>query len=627
MQTSLSILKQYWNHDSFRDLQQEIIDSVLSGRDTFAILPTGGGKSVCYQVPAMMNNGLCLVISPLVALMKDQVANLQQRGIKAIAMTGGLSVDETSDLLDNCRFGSYKFLYLSPERLQSDWIVDRLKTLPISLVAIDEAHCVSQWGHDFRPAYLKIALLRDHLPKIPFLALTASATPRVKDDILEHLRMKNATVFQKSFQRENLAYLIYQAEDKLRHIVKILRKYTEPSIIYVRNRKACLDLSRQLQAEGIAASYYHGGLPSGEKDKNMRLWMEEKVQVIVATNAFGMGIDKPNVRTVIHVQLPENLENYYQEAGRAGRNGEKSFAVMLLSPSDIGAAENQFLANLPDKAFLLDVFVKLCTHLQIAYGEGINETFGFNLNKFCLHYGFHPARAFNALQFLDNQGIISFVREYSEKANVQFIIESREVIRYISLNPADEEMMLALVRTYAGIYDQMTGINLPLMAKKSGVIEEKFTAFLQKLQQLGIIELDLKSNDATITFNEIREDDRTINRISKYLEMQNKLRQDQFASVVAFVSTPQCKNRILMAYFGENVKEDCGICSHCTKKTGSRDVAGLQTDILKHLETAPMNSRQLQDITHAEEPEIVWALRKLLDERKIILKGTQYRIA
>ena len=526
MSEALQILKKHWGHDNFRSLQNEIIDSVLSGQDTFALMPTGGGKSICFQIPAMMKDGICLVISPLVALMKDQVANLQQRNIKAIALTGGIKTDEIIDLLDNCQFGNYKFLYLSPERLQSDWILDRIKTLTINLIAIDEAHCVSQWGHDFRPAYLKIANLKEHFPKIPFLALTATATPKVKKDIISELGLNNPQVFQKSFKRDNIAYMVFEIEDKLFRIEQILKKNPQPSIIYVRNRKSCIDVSSQLQSLGFKATYYHGGLSSKEKNNNMQLWIEEKVQVMVATNAFGMGIDKANVKTVIHIQLPENLENYYQEAGRAGRDNEKAFAVLLTNPSDIEQTKNQFIHVLPDKKFLKETFIKLCNYFQIAYGEGINEQYSFNLNQFCSKYNFPVLKTYNAMQFLDRQGIITLSKEFSEKITIQFIIPSKEVIRYISLNPNDEEIILAILRTYPGIYEIPTAFNLQLIAKKSKHSDSEVQAVLEKLYQKGIIEYRSKNNDTTLIFNEIREDDRTINRVSKYLENQNQLKKE-----------------------------------------------------------------------------------------------------
>ena len=416
--TANETLKKYWNHEAFRSSQDEIILSVLAGKDTFGLMPTGGGKSICFQVPAMMMDGICLVISPLIALMKDQVANLQKRDIKAMAIVGGVSTDDLLILLDNCLHGNFKFLYMSPERLQNDFVLERLKNLPINLIAIDEAHCVSQWGHDFRPAYLKINLLKEHFEKVPFLVLTASATKRVKDDIIVQLKLDKPAVFEKSFARPNIAYMVFEVEDKTFRIEQILKKNPESSIIYVRNRKACLDISTQLQSLGFSATYYHGGLSIKEKDKNMQAWMTETAQVIVATNAFGMGIDKANVRTIIHVQIPENIENYYQEAGRAGRNGEKAFAVLLTSQSDKIHSSQQFLGSLPDKIFLKEMYIKLCNYFRIGINEGLDVEFSFNLNQFCARYNFPILKTFNAMQFLDNQGIISLSQGFSEKVSL-----------------------------------------------------------------------------------------------------------------------------------------------------------------------------------------------------------------
>lgn len=629
MQEALSILQKYWKHDSFRTPQAEIIASVLDGKDTFALMPTGGGKSVCFQIPALMKEGICLVVSPLIALMKDQVANLQKIDIKAIALTGGISSDEISDLLDNCQYGNYKFLYLSPERLQSDWILDRIKALPINLIAIDEAHCVSQWGHDFRPAYLKIALLKDHFPKIPFLALTATATERVKEDVITQLGLENPAVFQKSFARENLAYMVFNVEDKLYRLEQILKKNPQPSIIYVRNRKACIDVSSQLNSLGIKATFYHGGLHIKEKDKNMKLWMNEEVQAIVATNAFGMGIDKANVKTVVHIQLPENIENYYQEAGRGGRNGEKAFAVLLNSPSDVQSSESQILNNLPDKKFLNEMYVKLCNFFQIAYGEGINEQFSFNINQFCVQYSFPILKTFNGLQFLDRQGIITLSQEFSEKVTVQFIIESKEVIRYMSLNPQDEEIILAMLRTYPGIYEIITPINIPLLAKKSNCKENQVVAVLNKLQERQIIDYHAKNNDSTITFNEVREDDRTINRVSKYLENQNDLKRRQLQSVLDYVvNDKSCKSRQLLSYFGEKENKNCGICSYCITKNKTDDkVSSVAEKILELLKTSPMSSREIQMYSKFSDDAIIFALQQLLEINKIeILPNNKYTL-
>lgn len=622
MSEALQILKKYWDHDSFRPPQDDIIDSVLKGHDTFALMPTGGGKSVCFQIPAMMQKGICLVISPLVALMKDQVANLQKRNIKAIALTGGIKSDELIDLLDNCQFGNYKFLYLSPERLQSDWILERIKNLPINLIAIDEAHCVSQWGHDFRPAYLKISNLKTHFPKIPFLALTATATPRVKEDIITQLGLENPKSFEKSFERKNIAYMVFEIEDKLFRIQQILSKNPQPSIIYVRNRRACLDTAAQLNSLGFKATYYHGGLSTKEKDKNMQLWMEEEVQVMVATNAFGMGIDKANVKTVIHIQLPENIENYYQEAGRAGRNEEKAFAVLLTSSSDIAQTENQFIYILPDKKFLKEVFIKMCNYFQIAYGEGINEQYSFNLNQFCLRYKFPVLKTYNAIQFLDRQGIISLSQEFSEKITLQFVIPSKEVIRYTSINPNDEEILLAILRTYPGIYDIQTQFNLSLIARKSKHTEIEVQNVLEKLKEKGIVDYHSKNNDTTLIFNEIREDDRTINRISKYLERQNQLKKEQFQAVLHYIKKNKaCKSQLILDYFGEKKATNCGICSYCiTQKTKKENKISLLEEIVALLKTTDLNSREIQIKLNNPSDDVIFALQELLENKSILIK-------
>ncbi|UOK42502.1 MULTISPECIES: RecQ family ATP-dependent DNA helicase [Flavobacterium] len=623
------ILKKYWNHDSFREPQEAIIQSVLEGKDAFALLPTGGGKSICFQVPAMIKPGICLVISPLIALMKDQVQNLQKRNIKAIALTGGISSDETIDLLDNCQFGNYKFLYLSPERLQSDWVLERIKGLPINLIAIDEAHCVSQWGHDFRPAYLKISKLKEYFPKVPFLALTASATQRVQDDICTQLGLTNPAVFKKSFARENIAYMVFEAEDKLFRIQQILTKNPEPSIIYVRNRKACHDVSAQVAAMGFKSTFYHGGLTQKEKGKNMQSWLMEDVQVMVATNAFGMGIDKPNVRTVIHIQLPENLENYYQEAGRAGRNGVKAFAVLLLAPSDIQTTESQFLSVLPDKTFLKEVYIKLNNYFQIGYGEGINETFSFNLNHFCQRYKFPVLKTFNAMQFLDNQGIISLSKEFSEKITIRFSLESREIIRYISMNPSDEPVITAILRNYSGVYEIDTAINTNLIARKSGTSEENVIEVLKRMHQKEICILHSQSNDSQLTFNEVREDERTINRIAKFLQQQNEIKIKQFESVIRYVSDKkQCKSRLLLEYFGETDTKECGICSFCiTQKKTEKSPLEIAKNVLALLKNSPLSSREIENSLELSTEETIFALQLLLENNKVKINNQNQYIS
>lgn len=629
MNEALQLLKKYWNHDNFRGLQAEIIENVLDQKDTFAQLPTGGGKSICYQIPALVQDGLTIVISPLVSLIKDQVENLKSKGIKVIGLTGGISSDEVSNLLDNCQYGNYKLLYLSPERLQSDWILERLKNLPIDLIAVDEAHCISQWGNDFRPAYLKITNLKTHFPKTPILALTASATPQVKQDIISILKLENVSIFEKSFDRANIAYMVFEVEDKLHRMVQILNKNPEPSIIYVRNRKSCIEISRQLQQSGITATYYHGGLSTIEKNKNMTLWTSEKVQVIVATNAFGMGIDKGNVKTVIHIQLPDSMESYYQEAGRCGRNGQKAFAVLLNSPSDYLQAEGQFLAVLPDKAFLTTVYKKLNSYFKIGYGEGIDESFTFNLNEFCAQYQFPTLKTFNAIQFLDRQGIVTLSQEFSQKITVQFLIPSKEMIRYMSLNPHQEEAIVTILRTYPGIYEIPATLNLVLIAKKAQTTQEVVLGILEQLQKKEIISYKANGNDSTIIFNEVREDERTINRVSKFLSIQNDLKTKQLHSVLKYVKNKDvCKSKLILNYFGEEKKENCGICSYCiTLKKQPVKVVSVTNLIISALENIAMDSRSLEKVTGQSSDQVIFALQELLEHNVVeILPNNQYRL-
>jgi ATP-dependent DNA helicase RecQ len=622
MTASLQILQKYWKHDTFRAPQEEIINTVLAGNDTFALLPTSGGKSVCFQVPAMVLEGICIVVSPLIALIKDQVQNLQKKNIKAIALLGGISQNEIIELLDNCQFGDYKFLYLSPERLQQDWIIDRLKQLPVNLIAVDEAHCISQWGHDFRPSYLKIGQLKTHFPKVPFLALTASATNRVEKDIINNLKLENPKIFRKSFARDNLAFHVIKTEDKFYKINQILKKNTEPSIIYVRNRKACVENTNKLTALGISSTYFHGGLSSKEKETNMSLWMQNKVQVIVATNAFGMGIDKPDVKTVIHIQLPENLENYYQEAGRAGRNNQKAFGILLISPGDIKTAKQQFLSVLPDKNFLKDTYIKLNNYFQIAYGEGFGEQFSFNLNHFCTQYRFPVLKTYNALQFLDRQGIITLQNEFSEKVNLQFITPSKEILRYMSLNPHNEEIVTTILRTYSGIFELETQINTTLVAKKAKSTEENVLKVITHLHENNYINLRIQNNDSSITFNEAREDALTINRVAKFLENQNELKTDQLRQVVNYASTDKCKSKLLLEYFDEKNIKNCGICSFCiSKNKDKKTYIELIEKILQLLKNTNLTSREIENQLSITSEDTIFAIQTLLENDKIAINS------
>ena len=623
MQEALQILEKYWGYSAFRSVQEDIIQSVLDKKDTFGLMPTGGGKSLCFQVPGMVFEGICLVISPLVALMKDQVAQLQARNIKSIALTGSIKSDDLIQLLDNCQYGNYKFLYLSPERLELDWVLERIKGLPIALIAIDEAHCVSQWGHDLRPSYLKIKNLKAHFSKIPFIALTASATPQVQQDIIDLLALEEPNVFKKSFARENLGYHIIKAEDKLYKMHQILQKNPQSSIVYVRNRRSCHEYAAKLQQMGLKTTFYHGGLPVKEKEANMNLWLKDEALVMIATSAFGMGIDKPNVKTVIHVNFPENLESYYQEAGRAGRNGDKAFGILLHSPQDTVQAENQFISVLPDVPFLKLVYVKLCTYFQIAYGEGINDEFSFSLNQFCAKYQLPVIKVFNALQFMDRQGIISLSNEYSEKAQVQFLVESKEVIRYISLNPEDESVLGTMLRAYPGIFDLQTNINTSFVAKKANVTEAKILTLLEKLSKMQLIDYFAQQNESKITFLEVREDNRTINRVAKYLEKQNEVKKAQLASVIHYVTEEKvCKSNLLLNYFGESTEKECGICSYCVtknKKAGNKEE--IQNKIRSALMERPMNPREIVVIVQFDEKEVLEILKQMLEYQVISMNS------
>lgn len=417
--------------------------------------------------------------------------------------------------------------------------------------------------------------------------------------------------------------MVFEVEDKLYRMGQILKKNPQPSIIYVRNRKSCSETASQLQSLGFKATFYHGGLSVKEKEKNMSLWMKEDVQIMVATNAFGMGIDKSNVKTVIHIHLPESMESYYQEAGRAGRNEEKAFAILLTSPSDKAQAQSQFINVLPDKKILTQIYIKLCNYFRIAYGEGIDEQFSFNLNHFCQKYGFPTLKTFNAIQFLDRQGILSLSQEYSEKITMQFIIESKEVIRYMSLNPNEEPVVLSLLRTYPGIYESQTAINLSLIAKKANCEENLIHSILEKLKERDIIDYHKKNNDASIIFNEIREDERTINRVSKYLENQNKQKVAQFESVLHYINEKNiCKSKLILDYFGEKSETDCGICSYCiSKKKKPSNPSLISEKIMEVLKTQSLNSREIQKQTKFSEEDVIFALQNLLENDKIAIKS------
>ena len=633
MQQPIDILERYWNYTSFKPLQESVIQAVLDGEDTFALMPTGGGKSLCFQVPALAKDGICIVISPLIALMKDQVQALQSKGIKAIALTSGIPYHELDTLLDNCIYGNYKFLYLSPERLQQELVQDRIRQMPVNLIAVDEAHCISQWGNDFRPAYKNIALLREIQPTVNCIALTASATPEVVEDIIKELDFISPKVLKQSFKRDNLAYMTFDATDKHYHLERILKKHNKPSIIYVSNRLATIEISQFLEKKGFSATFFHGGLSNLEKDNRLQDWLCEKKLIMVATNAFGMGIDKPNVKTVIHLNLPESLESYFQEAGRAGRNGDKAFAVILKNNTDKSKLEDQFLKVLPSVDFMKQLYRKLCNYFQISYGEGVGFIADFNFNHFCKAYNFNPLIAYNAIQTLDRTSIISLSQQFNKQTQVQFIVSDKQLFRYLENHDYLNNMVKSILRSYGGIFENETNINTSKIADKASVTETHLIEALQKLEKDAIISLQISKTDAQVTFLEPREDEKTINRITPIINQQNQLKHKQVSDVLKYISNNTiCKSVQLLTYFGEKNVTDCGVCSVCVerknKKKPAADFKTIKHAIISKLEETDYSSRTLTDVLNFPEQDIHNTIKLLLEHQIITLtKINTYKLS
>lgn len=626
MEHPLNILERYWNFTAFKPKQEEIIQSVLDGDDTFGLLPTGGGKSLCFQIPAMVKEGICIVISPLIALMKDQVNALTNKGIKAMALTSGISYNELDTLLDNCIYGNYKFLYLSPERLQQELVQDRIKRMNVNLIAVDEAHCISQWGNDFRPAYKNIGILRQLHPTVNVLALTASATNNVVEDIIKELDFIQPKVFKQSFYRPNLAYMVFHENDKYYRIERILKKQNASAIIYVRNRKSTVELSNFLNSKKIEAIFYNGGLSTIEKDRNMTSWLNNNKQVMVATNAFGMGIDKPDVKTVIHINLPESIESYFQEAGRAGRNGDKAYAIILKNNSDELLVKNQFLKVLPTVDFIKSVYRKLCNYFQISYGEGAYSTFDFNFNNFCKTYNFNTILAYNAFLILDRNSVINLSKQFTNNVSVQFLVPSHSIFSYLAAHQNIEVIVKSLLRMYGGIFDHDTKINVTKVSEKAATNEDHIIKVLKQLESDGIISLHLTKTDALITFILPREDDKTINRIANTIEQQNNLKQQQVNAMINYIENDTtCKSMQLLSYFGETNLAACGICSVCIEKKKSdtsEDVNVVKKRIIELLEYEDLSSRTLCSQLKLPESVILNALKSMLEYNIITISET-----
>ena len=619
MGAPIEILKKYWGHDVFRHPQEEIISSVLNGNDTLALLPTGGGKSVCFQIPTLVNDGICIVISPLIALMNDQVKNLNKKNIKAIALTSKLTPDEVIIAFDNLQFGNYKFLYLSPEKLQSELIQQKIKQLNVQLIAIDEAHCISEWGHDFRPSYLNISILREFFPQTPMIALTASATEKVAKDIVENLSLDTPKIFKKSFLRENLAYQIFEVEDKLFKVEQVLKKVKGSKIIYTNSRRSTVEISAQLNHLGYKTNFYHGGMKHDTKLQHYEDWLSEKTPIIVATNAFGMGIDKSDVRAIIHYNLPQSVENYLQEAGRGGRDGKKAFSVILKNKTDILNTKTRLQKNLPSIDFIKQVYFNLNQHFQIAYGEISEKKYGFNLPEFCEIYKTSIVVTFNALKILEQESILIIDDNIHRKSSVQFKISNQAIFDYCESNQSKSNLIKLLLRTYGGVFESPKTINVAYLAKNLSMTSSALTNQLKQLHQDEIIQFYNANNNTQIQFLVQREDDRTINVRSKNITQRNNQKIAKMDALIDFIETNTiCRSKLLLTYFGEQNLADCEICDVCLsnknqkKKTNKEEISKEILMLLKNNKS--LSSKEISSQIEASEKIVIFCLEILLEK-------------
>ena len=615
------ILEQYWGFTSFKDSQEKIINTALEGRDVLALLPTGGGKSICFQVPAMAQEGICIVVSPLIALIQNQVSNLKLLGIKAIGLTGSMNFDELNNQLDNCVYGGYKFLYISPERLGMELIQDRIRQMNVNLLVIDEAHCISQWGHDFRPAYLKCSILRELHPSVPFMALTATATSRVADDIVHTLDLIAPLIQKDSFSRQNISFKVLKEEDKRYWLKEYCSKLNTSGIVYVRTRRLAEEVSGYLLSCGISATYYHGGITEKEKKKKLEQWLENQTKVMVATNAFGMGIDKPDVALVIHYQIPDCLENYFQEAGRAGRDGSPAEAILITNKTDQAQVKKQFLDILPEVPFVKLVYNKLNNYLQIAYGEGSGHTYRLNFNEFCATYSFNSLLTYNVLRILDRNSVLALSTSFARKVTVHFTASKEHLFDYIERNPSLSDLVKIVLRTYGGIFEFETLINTLLISKKLNTDENTIIKGLEKLASEEIIDFKGSHSDLELTYLVPREDDSTINLFAKTLINQNKLKEEQVKEMLAYTDNDRiCRSQQLLSYFGEIKTHPCGHCDVCTVLLHSdTEIDVIKQQILTLLISNPLNSRRIQNVLVSETSIALIALQELLEEGKIKL--------
>ena len=625
--TYLEILKQYWGYDHFRGIQEEIINSIGKGQDTLGLMPTGGGKSITFQVPALSKEGLCLVITPLIALMKDQVRNLRDRGIKALAIYSGMSREEIVVALENCIFGDYKFLYISPERLDTEIFQTKLRHMKVSMITVDESHCISQWGYDFRPAYLKIADIRKMLPNVPVLALTATATPEVVKDIQLKLGFREGSqTFQMSFERKNLAYIVRKTENKQEELFHILNRVKGSAIVYTRNRKRTREVAELLTNNQITATFYHAGLNNDVKDQRQKSWLTGESRVMVATNAFGMGIDKPDVRLVVHIDMPDSPEAYFQEAGRAGRDGQKAYAVLLHAKSDKTTLHKRITDTFPDKDYIRQVYENINYYYQMAMGDGLGCTFAFNIDEFCHNFKHFPIQVDSALKILTRAGYLEYTDEQDNASRLLFTLRRDELYKLQEYDADTEKLLNVILRSYTGLFTDYAYINEESLEVRTGLSRQQIYDTLVMLTKRRILHyIPRKKTPYIIYTRERQEKDRLVINQDVYEDRKKSFVERINAMIEYALSEENCRSRMLLRYFGEKNEHNCGQCDVCLQKhsTGLKlgDFQELKEWVLQTLKSNPCPIAELVSLKHEDKEKLQQVISFLLSEEIIQLKN------
>lgn len=568
----IRILREYWGYSDFRGIQRKIIESIGSGKDTLGLMPTGGGKSVTFQVPALAQEGVCIVVTPLIALMKDQVSHLKEKGIQAAAVYSGMARSEIIKVLENAVFGAVKLLYVSPERLSSEIFQTKLRHMKVSFITVDEAHCISQWGYDFRPSYLKIAELRSLKPDVPVLALTATATNRVMDDIMHQLQFRDGQVFRMSFKRDNLAYVVRETMDKFEEMRHILQSVEGCAIVYARSRARCKNVATWLEEHGVSATFYHAGLEPSTKDERQKLWQADQKRVMAATNAFGMGIDKPDVRLVIHIDCPDSIEAYFQEAGRAGRDGKKAYAVLLWNSGDQAKLLRRISTTFPPKEFVRDVYDHLAYFFELGVGSGGGHTFTFDIDKFSITYGYYPLHVASALHILQNAGYINYETDPDAQARVKFLVGRDELYRLYDNTPDEDAVISAMLRCYGGLFSDYRYIEEALIAQAAGLGQQQVYLILKSLSHRHILHFIPQRKTPFITYTQNRVDGEDLVIPTNVYETRKELYTQRVNAILAYATNDYvCRSRQLLRYFDETNSSDCGVCDVCVEQKPDLD--------------------------------------------------------